>query len=552
MSFRLKTILGIAAIEAVLLAILIWSSLGYLRSSNEEELARRAQAVARLFATMSQGAVLATDLATLEHAVQEVLTNPGVEYARVRGRQGIVLAAGGRPELLQRPFRADQGFDSQGDGILDVAADIAASGTPYGRVEIGIATASLQDLLAAARGRAALIAALEMGLVALFSFALGSYLTRGLVRLQRASRRIAAGELGFRLDAGGSDELAETAHAFNEMAQHLEESATRRRQAEEELARHQAQLEHLVARRTEELTQANSDLQQSNRQLAEAQRQLVSSARKAGMAEVASNVLHNVGNVLNSVNISTGHLSDMVRASKVQGLANAVDLMNQHAGDLGDFLLRNEKGKLLPGYLGKLAEALAAERQQLLEELADLGRSVDHLKEVVAVQQSYAGVSIIVEPVRLADLLEDALRINGGAFTRHRVTVVKAFSEMPALLLDRHRLLSILLNLLSNAKNAAPPAADHQHLISLHLELTQGATLRIQVTDNGEGILPENLTRIFAHGFTTRKNGHGFGLHSCALAAKEMGGTLTAHSDGPGKGATFILELPAKTAEPEQ
>src|SRR5450830_474803 len=188
MSFRLKTILGIAAIEAVLLVLLIWSSMGYLRTSNEDELIKRAQTAVHLFGTTTRDAVLATDLAMLESAVREVLKNPGVQYARVLGRQGKVLAEGGPQPLLQRPFRAEVGFDSEHHGMLDVAEDIAVAGTFYGRVELGLSTGSLADVLSQARRQMALIAVIEMGLVALFSFALGTYLTRGLDKLQQASR----------------------------------------------------------------------------------------------------------------------------------------------------------------------------------------------------------------------------------------------------------------------------------------------------------------------------------------------------------------------------
>lgn len=285
------------------------------------------------------------------------------------------------------------------------------------------------------------------------------------------------------------------------------------------------------------------------RELRETQSELVASAHQAGMAEVASNVLHNVGNVLNSVNISADLVDRRVRASKAQGLAKAVQLINEHAADLGDFLSRDEKGKLLPGYLNQLVAALAAEQQGIAEELGQLHKSVDHIKEIVATQQSYAGASSIVEPLRVTDLLEDALRIHAGALGRHQVSVVKEYAELPPLLLDKHRLLLILVNLISNAKYAMSTADDRSRTMTLSVQLLDEHTLRICVKDEGEGIAPENLTRIFAHGFTTRQGGHGFGLHSCALAAKAMEGRLTAHSDGPGQGAVFSLDLPFKPAE---
>ncbi|HUE90982.1 DAHL domain-containing protein [Pseudomonas sp.] len=289
-------------------------------------------------------------------------------------------------------------------------------------------------------------------------------------------------------------------------------------------------------------------VQERTRELREAQSELVSTARQAGMAEIASNVLHNVGNVLNSVNVSADMVSRQVRGSKAQGLAKAVQLINEHSGDLGNFMTHDEKGKLLPGYLNQLVAVLASEQQGIVEELAQLTKSIDHIKEIVAIQQSYAGAASMVEPVQITDLLEDALCMHAGALVRHQVQVVKAYAEVPVLLLDKHRLLLILINLISNAKYAMSGLDDHSQTMTLSVEMLPDSTLRICVKDEGEGIAPENLTMIFAHGFTTRKEGHGFGLHSCAVAALEMGGRLTAHSDGPGKGALFTLELPFRTA----
>ncbi|CAM3369357.1 AAA family ATPase [Polaromonas hydrogenivorans] len=284
------------------------------------------------------------------------------------------------------------------------------------------------------------------------------------------------------------------------------------------------------------------------RELREAQTQLVGAARQAGMAEIATNVLHNVGNILNSVNVSAALVGSTLRTSRAQGLSRAVQLMDEHAANLGDYLTLDEKGRLLPGYLGQLAQALAQEQKGMLEELGNLTRSIDHIKDVVATQQSYAGSASIVEPLQICDLAEDALRMSGQALVRHGVTVVREFAQVPVMPLDRAQVLLILVNLISNAKYAMENMADGSRRITLRVEVAGGA-LRLSVRDKGEGIAAENLTRIFAHGFTTRKAGHGFGLHSCALAARQMGGTLTAHSDGAGRGATFTLDLPIGAAQ---
>jgi PAS domain S-box-containing protein len=295
------------------------------------------------------------------------------------------------------------------------------------------------------------------------------------------------------------------------------------------------------------ITKDISELKHAERQIADVHAQLLEASRVAGMAEIATNVLHNVGNVLNSVNVSADLVSARLRASKVKGLARAVQLMDSHAHDLGEFLTSDAKGKLVPGYLRELALALESDHEIMTRELGLLGKSVEHIKEVVAIQQSYAGASRVVESLRFDELLDDALRMNAEALSRHKVGIVKNLGELPALPLDRHRLLQILVNLISNAKHAMNHTPNQNQYITFGAELVDaeaGRVLRIMVADNGEGIAPENLIRVFAHGFTTRKDGHGFGLHSCVLAAQEMGGSLTAHSDGPGHGATFTLEVP--------
>jgi signal transduction histidine kinase len=267
------------------------------------------------------------------------------------------------------------------------------------------------------------------------------------------------------------------------------------------------------------------------------------------MAEIAANVLHNVGNVLNSVNVSAGLIAARMRESKAKGLANAVQLIDDHAGELQVFLTRDERGKRLPGYLHKLAAALVNERSTIMDELEALTKGVDHIRDIVATQQSYAGSISLTEPVDIEALLEDALHINATAIARREVTVIKEYSKIPRALLDKHLLLQILVNLIANALQAMEGVADRPPRLSLRADAVadnQGLRLRIQVKDNGEGISPQNIPRLFAHGFTTRRHGHGFGLHSGALAAVAMGGELAAHSDGANNGAIFTLDLPLK------
>jgi PAS domain S-box-containing protein len=290
-----------------------------------------------------------------------------------------------------------------------------------------------------------------------------------------------------------------------------------------------------------------TERKQAGVKLQEAHKQLLDISRQAGMAEVATGVLHNVGNVLNSVNVSASLVVEDLKKSKMANLARVVALMYEHSADLGTYFTVDPKGKQLPGYLVQLSGHLAGEQEAIVKEMHELHSNIEHIKEIVAMQQSYAKLSGITELLKVTDLVEDTLRMNAGALVRHEVKVIREFdSQLPEISTDRHKVLQILVNLVRNAKYACSESGRTDK--KLTVRVTNGDDrVRIAVTDNGMGIAPENLTRIFAHGFTTKKDGHGFGLHSGALAAKEMGGSLGVHSDGVGCGATFTLELPLQS-----
>jgi len=272
-------------------------------------------------------------------------------------------------------------------------------------------------------------------------------------------------------------------------------------------------------------------------------RRLLEFSRRAGMAEMATGVLHNVGNVLNSVNVASSCVADSLKKSKAANLSKVVALLREHESDLGAFLTVDPKGKQLPAYLAKLAEHLAEEQAAALRELTQLQKNIEHIKEVVTAQQSCAKGAGKSETVQVTDLLEDTLRMDSAEQAHHDIEVVKEFEHAPAITVEKHKVLQILMNLVRNAKQACREAGREEKRLTLRV--TNGDDrVRIAVSDNGVGIAPENLARIFSHGFTTKKDGHGFGLHSAVAAAKEMGGELRVHSDGIGHGATFTLELP--------
>ena len=280
-------------------------------------------------------------------------------------------------------------------------------------------------------------------------------------------------------------------------------------------------------------------------QLDKLNRQLMETTRQAGMADVATGVLHNVGNVLNSVCVAATVVGDRLRHSKLANLRRATDMLREKNGQLADFLTTDPKGKLLPAYLGTVADQLADEQDKLIAKMESVRQHIEHIKEIVAMQQSYAKVSGAYENLSAADLVEDALRINLTAFDRHGIGLVREFEPgLPTVCVDRHKVLQILINLLRNAKHAMEGLDRDAKRMVIRLGRAGPNRVRISVRDNGIGIPEDHLTKIFNHGFTTKKDGHGFGLHSGANAAKEMGGSLTVLSEGHGHGAEFTLELP--------
>ncbi|HVN45383.1 MAG TPA: PAS domain S-box protein [Steroidobacteraceae bacterium] len=289
-----------------------------------------------------------------------------------------------------------------------------------------------------------------------------------------------------------------------------------------------------------------TERRRAEQELEEVHKQLLVASRQAGMAEVATNVLHNVGNVLNSVNVSASLVTERIKKSKCTGLSRLAALLASQS-DLAGFMA-SAQGRQLPAYIQELAAEMQAERDASVSELSALRANVEHIKEIVTMQQGYAKRGGITDTVDVRSLVEDSLRMNEGAFSRHGVTIERDFGEVPLIQVDKHKVLQILVNIIRNAKYACAEKDGAEKRVTVRVRAT-AALIEIAVIDTGIGIPPENLERIFSHGFTTRTDGHGFGLHSSALAAREIGGSLQGRSAGTGHGATFTLTLPLSPTE---
>jgi signal transduction histidine kinase len=491
-------------------------------------------------------------------AANEVLASlrfePTIHFAVVYDRQGQLFATYKSDErgvaMPSSEAVGQQGHVFRRDGTLQIVASIRDNNEQVGTVVLNAGMAQVD-----ARFHRQMLTAVGVLIVSLLlSYFLASRLQKfvslPIMNLATTAERISQSrDFSIRVEKVADDEIGSLYTAFNRMLEQIEVG-------ELELKRSHEGLEHRVQERTGQLSEANAILsreiverKRAEEELHALQSEHLDAARRAGMAEIATSVLHNVGNVLNSVNVSASIIGDKLRKSGVADLKSATELLNRHLDDPGAFIASDPQGKHLPQFLIQLSQKMSSDEQLILNEIKSLSGDIDHIKGIVALQQSYTGVSGISGKLSLADLLDDAIRINSQSVTRHNIDVIREYEALPPVVTDKQKLLQILVNLMSNAKYAVIAADGATRRITVRTKQIATDRVRIEVIDNGVGIPRENLTRIFSHGFTTRKDGHGFGLHSAANLARELGGSLTVQSAGVGKGATFVLDLPFKTLD---
>ena len=541
MSLRSKTIAGIAVIEAALLILLVVTAINFMRSRINEDLVRFASTTATLFATTTKDAVLSYDLASLDAFVSEVLKNPSITYARVRGPDGAVFSEGGDPVQRARPFSEDLTVASVDDDSFDTSADIAESGTVYGRVEIGVTVAGLQQSIAKIQNWTSTIAMVEMALVAVFSFVLGTYLTRQLLSLRRGARSITdAISTGHYADihvpVQGDDELTEVARAFNTLASSLAEEHQRRTEYEESLQALNQSLETKVEKRTQMLAQRNDELKATNQELQDTQQQLVHSEKMASVGQLAAGVAHEINNPVGFV---TSNLNTLVEYTAAY---------QQLAGDLVAYFAATSDEERQP-----LAERMQAlmeseditfvneDSKQLLEE------SIDGLVRVKGIVQGLKQFSRAdVDETQYFDLnqcVETALKMVNSELKYNR-TVNVDLQELPPVPVNVGKITQVITNLLMNASQAI----SGEGTVSV-TSRSLGDRVEIAVADTGSGIAPEHREKLFDPFFTTKPVGEGTGLGLSVSYGimNEHGGKIEVSSE-PGSGSCFTLIFPLEAS----
>ncbi|MBM3976388.1 MAG: HAMP domain-containing protein [Planctomycetes bacterium] len=303
----------------------------------------------------------------------------------------------------------------------------------------------------------------------------------------------------------------------------------------------------LVVDRADEIGTLSREFDAMVGKLARSRQQVVETARAAGMSEIATGILHNVGNVLNSVNVAHELASTRVRESKSLLLEKLAGVVSERGADLSRWIASDAQGQRFAPFLLGLTKQISEERAVVVSELETLGEGIRHIRTLVDAQQAYATNGRLEEPVELEPELRRAIQLTESAPGAAKNVDVRVECT-PGLVLhtDRHRLLDVLVNVVQNARQALAERCDGRPTIVLRASAGPSGIACIEIEDNGVGIAPEHMPQLFRHGFTTKRIGHGFGLHASANAATQLGGRISARSDGPGRGAVFTLELPGR------
>lgn len=272
--------------------------------------------------------------------------------------------------------------------------------------------------------------------------------------------------------------------------------------------------------------------------------QFFEKARQLGVAEISANILHNVGNVLNSVSVSTHSLFEKNNLSKLKGLENLSTLLNEHKSDLPEFIKNDPRGQKVLDYITNLAAYQREEQLATTKEINSLINNIGLIKDIISTQQELSKTDTIEDIVDINELLDETILIT-GLNLKKEIQINKQYDKISPVYIDKVKIVQVLVNLIRNAKEAVLESKKPDKEITLK-SLVDKNKIYIEVLDNGIGILPKNINKIFNYGFTTKPKGHGFGLHATALSINELGGEIRVKSEGYEKGTMFTIELPYK------
>ncbi len=532
MSLRFKTIIGVAMIEAVLLALLIVTVMGYMHDNAEQELIKRSSTTVNLFASTAKDPVLSYDLASLDTFSQELASNPDIAYVRIRETSGSILSTTEAGENPNQSFVEDKNLEAVDDGIFDTSAMISEGGIEYARVELGIHTSSINSQIEKATQLTASIAIVEMSLVALFSLLLGNYLTQNLSDLSAAAKSISKGDYTRELKVKSKDEIGEAVLAFNHMSNALREVQTSRNKFESELIELNQTLEEHVERRTEKINSQILELQSANQTIEDTQAKLMQSEKLASLGQLSAGIAHEINNPIAYIHSNMKSLSEYVNVYQ-ELLAM---FQNSRSVDSSELTLLMNKIKEL-----EEQEDIEFINEDINSLISDTLDGTERVKQIVKGLQEFSHTNgDIKTPCNVVDCLESTLKIVKNNLTKE-CEIVTDFAAVPTVLANQGELNQVLLNLLVNASQAI----GSQGTITLSTSMIDGM-VNISIKDDGVGIGEKHLEKIFDPFFTTKDVGvgTGLGLSISYGIIQDHGGSIDVSST-VGEGAEFTITLPA-------
>ena len=566
-TIKSKILIVYMSITAILLALTFVVFAKINSSSSELNVISGLNVVAEIVSESSAASLAFSDVESANSNFRSLKYHQSIVYACIRSIENEVFA---EYNLNSEDIFVCEDFNENAElkllsGYVDVFKPVLLEGQPIGSLQIKASLSELTDTLIKSVKLSIVIFIGLMVITALVSRRIMRFITEPITRLRDVTRKVTTDkDYSLRMEKTSEDEVGELIVSFNNMLEQIQN----RDEAlieEKEKAEVSAVSEKKYAQETEETnkyleveirerTRIENELQELNEtledkvnertsELKELNEKIGDIARNAGMAEVASGVLHNVGNVLNSVNVSASVIREQIRKTKAGNLSRVVDMLEKNKNNISEYISSDDKGKQIPKFLSLLATQLKEEKAGVFGELDELASNIDHIKNVISMQQSYAGSYGVRENVVLSDLVEDALRINLQGMGRHGVKVVKKYEEVSQLYIDKHKALQVIINLLSNAKHALVDSDNKTRNIIIIISEHEGMA-RLEVNDTGIGIDESDIPHLFEYGFKKRRDGHGFGLHHSALVANELGGKISVSSDGLGEGASFVLLLP--------
>lgn len=538
MSIKTKIILSVVITEAILLLILVGSLYQYTKKANEAALRDYVTTTERLLVTTTKDAIISFDLATLESYLEDALRNDRIAYIRILDGTGAILAAAGG-QSLEKPFVLDTNYKDVTDGIFDKRVGVDVDDFNYGSIEIGFDTKPFEKSLKRLLQIAGIIIVIELALVILFSFLLGSVLTKQLKVLRDAARNIAKGDYSRLVKVRGRDEVAEVAHAFTSMILNLRHTGQKAESFQKELLELNKDLEGRVERRTEKITAQKDKLEEAYQTLSLTKEQLIKSEKMASIGQLAAGVAHEINNPIAFVKGNLNSLKKYIETYKK---------LLEHHNHIMAALKSGDKARarkeIRTVHHIQEEEDLAFIDEDIMELLKESIAGTARVQEIVKGLKTYShNANDELDPTDLNTCLEDTLKMLNNEI-KYQCDVVTELKPIPAFKCNSGQMIQVFTNLIVNASHAMEERGTLT-VKSQHIKGSQTDSIEISITDTGKGISEEHLSKLFDPFFTTKPvgQGTGLGLSISQGIIEDHKGTMTVEST-VGVGTTFTIRLP--------